>query len=821
MRRPAANVIGANSQISFHVMARSVKTINKPNRMGQFVRFKQRYFGFHCVISDSPTSLIRTGSDFTAFVRTDFQHRRELVSASNGIFGSELVSLRKSLFTVPALMIRGLVAACAAVVLLSGPAALAADDSSKHFEIKAKPLADALMEFGVQSGLTIAAPTTLTAGKRSASVRGDLSPTDALGQLLKGSGLTFARAAGGTMAIQAASSRSPVRTSVVEFSAAGAGAASAAPTRGAPAAAPGPVSCSVEMAPMRDGVKLATEVYRPAGAGKYPVILLRGPYSGYLNNFFNCNQPEPSAMAAQGYVVLQQDVRGTYRSQGTFRPFVQEGDDGYDAVEWAARQPWSTGKVGMMGGSYLGMTQWQAAIKRPPHLVTIVPSIAPTNFDDAWPYQTGVFGQLIVQGWTGGMGRDQLWRKLTAAQTPPAEIAAQIAAYERRYQEAMLASSAQGVPLASNSVFNSELTPWYNIWLSHPTLDSYWQPVNVEDKYPTLSIPVLSLGSFYDLLNLGTNDGFIGMQQHAATPQARATAHLIMAGGGHASGKNNYVGDLTFGVDNDIPKDATVRWFDYWLKGVDNGVMNEPAVKLYVMLPPEQGSVGSGFWVSGSSFPLPGTQTTQYYLGGSHANSVAGRGTLALTPAASPGSDQYRYDPANPAPTIGGDTASALIPGGAFDQRPVEIRPDVLVYTSAALTKPVPVVGNPTVTLTASSSAPRTAFTAKLVDVHPDGYAQNISDGIVQTNPASLNSTATYMIRMNPTATVFKPGHKVRLEISSSNYPRFNVNTNTNELLGTAKELAVAMQTVLWGGATETTLNLPIAPISVPVDATP
>jgi putative CocE/NonD family hydrolase len=755
----------------------------------------------------------------------------ELVSASSGIFGSELVSLRKSLFTVPALMIRGLVAACGAVVLLSGPAALAADDLSKHFEIKAKPLADALMEFGVQAGLTVAAPTSLTAGKRSASVRGDLSPTDALGQLLKGSGLTFARVADGTMAIQAASSGSgPVRTSAVESSlekdltplpllteaAPGAGAASAAPAGGAPAAAPGPVSCSVEMVPMRDGVKLATEVYRPVGAGKYPVILRRGPYSGIMSNFFNCDQPEWAGMAAQGYAVLSQDVRGTYRSQGTFRPIFQEGDDGYDAVEWAARQRWSSGKVGMMGGSYLGMTQWQAAIKRPPHLVTIVPSIALTSFDEAFPYQTGVFGQLLMQSWAGYMGRDQLWRKLTAAQTPPAEIAAQIAAYQRRYQEAILAPSAQGVPLASNSVFNSELTPWYNIWLSHPTMDSYWQPAIVEGKYPTLSIPVLSLGSFYDLCNLGTNDGFIGMQQHAATPRARAAAHLIMAGGGHASGKNNYVGDITFGVDNDIPKDAKVRWFDYWLKGVDNGVMNEPAVKLYVMLPPDQGSVGSGFWVSGDSFPLPGTQTTRYYLGGSHANSVAGGGTLALTPAASPGSDQYRYDPANPAPTIGGDINTDLLPGGAFDQRPVEIRPDVLVYTSAALTKPVPVLGNPTVTLTASSSAPRTAFTAKLVDVHPDGYAQIISDGIVQTDPASPNSTATYTIRMNPTGTVFKPGHQVRLEISSSNYPRFNVNTNTNELLGTAKELALAMQTVLWGGATETTLNLPIAPIAVP-----
>ena len=235
---------------------------------------------------------------------------------------------------------------------------------------------------------------------------------------------------------------------------------------------------------------------------------------------------------------------------------------------------------------------------------------------------------------------------------------------------------------------------------------------------------------------------------------------------------NNYIGDLSFGAENATPEDLSVRWFDYWLKGIDNGVMKEPPVKLYVMLPPDQGSIGGGFWVTGDSYPLPGTKTVRYYLGGKNANTFLGDGVLSLNPSAASGSDCYKYDPANPVPTVGGAwSAGKLLLRGAYDQRPIEMRPDVLVYTSEALTDPVSVVGNISVTLTASSSAPSTAFTAKLVDVHLDGYAQILSNGIIVTPSAAPDTVATYTIQMNPTATIFKPGHRIRLEISSSNYP--------------------------------------------------
>jgi uncharacterized protein len=563
---------------------------------------------------------------------------------------------------------------------------------------------------------------------------------------------------------------------------------------------------------MRDGVRLATEVYRPSRPGRYPVILQRSPYNGVFG-MSNCDNQPSMRLAAAGYVVLLQDVRGTYRSEGQIRPIVGEGDDGYDTVEWAARQSWSTGKVGMIGYSYLGMAQWQAALKKPPHLVTIVPQIAPTRFDSAWPYQTGVFGQLVVQSWTGIVGKDQLWRRLTAAKTPPERVKAELADYEARMQRSLFQPLQARVPLSANPLYNNEMTPWYATWLSHPKLDEYWESTNVEANYPALNLPVLSVGSFYDLFSLGTVDGFAGMQQQAGG-RGRAGARLIMAGGGHAQGKNDYVGDLSFGSGNKVPDDLYVRWFDYWLKGISNGVMDEPAVKVYVMLPPDQGSKGSGFWATGPTFPLPGTVTTPFFIGGGLANSASGAGTLARSQATATGSDTFDFDPAHPVRTLGGNLccSTELMPGGPFDQRSVENRFDVLVYTSAQMTEAMVVIGNPGVTLIAQTTAARTTFTAKLIDVHPDGYAQLITDGIISisTNPATRPSA--YSIKLSPTATVFKPGHRVRLEIASSNYPRFAVSPLTDK----SPVPTIATQTILWGGQSASRLDLPVANIRVP-----
>jgi uncharacterized protein len=593
------------------------------------------------------------------------------------------------------------------------------------------------------------------------------------------------------------------------------------------------VNCSVVKVRMRDGVQLSTEVSRPTKPGKYPVIMMRTAYweagatKGCVNHpYWPVFGPgSRNEVAARGYVVILQEVRGTSRSQGEFQPVIHEAKDGYDAVEWAARQPWSTGKVGMYHGSYHAMVQWQAAIARPPHLVTIVPNMSPTNPDSGWPLgPAGTFPGL-ARAWAGGVSIDQLRRKLIAEGASPERIATELAARAKQVQGAAFAPPAQALPLAGDPIFNS--VPFYRDWLDHPTMDTYWKDATVLDKIPTLSLPVLSLGSWYDAFINGSIDGHVGMQDRAATPEARANARLVIAGAGHAinfggahlrrpehESLGAYIGDITFGAENVVPEDLGIRWFDYWLKGIQNGVMDEPAVKLFVMVPPDQGSVGMGFWVTGSKYPLPGTQTVRYFLGGGSANSMAGGGTLALAP--SKGSDQFRYDPANPVPTIGGVFCCSHSPAGAFDQRPAEMRADVLVYTSEALTKALPVIGDVSVTLKASSTAPSTAFTAKLVDVHPDGYAQIISDGIVVTPAAEPNAEGTYTIRLTSTGTVFKPGHKIRLEISSSSYPQYTVHTNTTDPIATAKNLVVATQTINWAG---TSLNLPVAPVSIPASA--
>ncbi|MDP3675319.1 MAG: CocE/NonD family hydrolase [Novosphingobium sp.] len=594
------------------------------------------------------------------------------------------------------------------------------------------------------------------------------------------------------------------------------------------------VTCSVEKVPMRDGVKLSTEVTRPAKPGKYPVIMMRTPYLGAEASPGCVNHPywplygpgSRSEVAARGYVTILQEVRGTSRSEGEFHPVINEADDGYDAIEWSARQPWSTGKVGMYQGSYHAMVQWQAAIARPPHLVTIIPNMSPTNPDSGWPLgPAGTFPGL-ARMWAGNMSVDLLRRKLRAEGASAERIATESAALAKQVQGAAFAPPAQALPLATDPIFKD--IPFYQEWLKHPTVDAYWKDAAVLDKLPTVSIPVLSVGSWYDVFIRGSIDGYVAMQDRAATPEARANARLVVAGAGHAINfvaanlrrrehetLGAYIGDITFGAENLFPEDLGIRWYDYWLKGIQNGVMDEPAVKLYVMVPPDQGSVGTGFWVTGSKYPLPSTQTVRYYIGGGRANSMTGGGKLALAPSGA-GFDQFRYDPANPVPSIGGTFCCAFSPAGAFDQRPVEMRADVLVYTSEALTKALPVIGEVSVTLKASSTVPSTAFTAKLVDLHPDGYAQIISDGIVVTPATQPNAMGTYTIRLTPTGTVFKPGHKIRLEVSSSSYPQFVVHTNTTDPIATAKNLVVATQTVHWTG---TSLNLPVAPVTIPPSA--
>jgi putative CocE/NonD family hydrolase len=589
------------------------------------------------------------------------------------------------------------------------------------------------------------------------------------------------------------------------------------------------VTCRVEYAPMRDGVRLATEVYRPSEPGRHPVVLTRTPYNRtFLPTGSNCDSASMRFFAAHGYVALNQDVRGMYRSEGRFNPMVQEARDGYDAVEWAAAQPWSTGKVGMYGGSYVGLTQWQAAIQSPPHLAAIVPYITASDYHDNWTYVNGVFDLWFAQSWNQlTFAPETLRRNLLAAGLPRAEVERRVAEWYADSQRALLSSWVWQLPLRSFDGFRG-IAPWYYRWLGHPNYDRFWERLDVERRYQKVKVPVLNIGGWYDIFQVGTVRNFLGMRTEGGTAEARAGTKLIMRASAHAPAPDTpptAVGDVDFGPNNTLNVDAeSLRFYDRYLRGLDNGEQNDPNVRLFVMSPPDSGTTGSGFWVSGPTYPLPGTETQQWRLGSTgHANTASGDGVLSTSQEGSARSDVFLYDPLRPVPTLGGNLCCKgdLLSPGAFDQTPIERRDDVLVYTSAPLDHNMAVIGDTRVRLWARTTARDTDFTAKLVDVHPDGYSQNVLDRIVRAKfrrgsklaPSLITPGRAYeySFDLGNTATLFKPGHRIRLEISSSNFPHYARNLNTGRTDGPESSARLAEQTILHSDRYPSQLDLPVA----------
>jgi putative CocE/NonD family hydrolase len=604
------------------------------------------------------------------------------------------------------------------------------------------------------------------------------------------------------------------------------------------------VTCSVEWAEMRDGTRLATEVYLPDAGGRYPVILQRTPYSrfpGALDFASNCDNPQMQLLASNGYAALNQDVRGRYRSEGVMNAMVQEGEDGYDAVEWAARQPWSTGKVGMIGGSYVGLTQWQPAIRTPPHLAAIAPLITASDYHDHWTYVNGAFDLWFAQSWMLlTFAGEQLIRNLERDGYTPAQVREITAAWIAEGRDEILAPPDEGgwvwqLPLQSFDEYRrtdapyDQLAPYYYDWLAHPTYDAFWAALDVETRYHRVKVPTLNIGWWYDIFQIGTVRNFQYIQEDGGSKAAREGSQLVMWAQCHACPAGTRVGDIEFGPANTVDLDALyVRFFDRWLKGIRNGVDEEPAVRIFVMVPPSRGTTGGGFWVESETFPPKGTKTEKLYLAsGGNANGSGGDGVLVRgsprsAPHARASADRFVYDPAEPVPTRGGNMCCIddLLPSGPFDQSEIEQRGDVLVYTSAPLEKDLTVIGPVRVKLWATSSARDTDFTAKLVDVHHDGYAQNILDRVVRARyrwgsklPPSLiqpGKAYEYTIDLGYTATVFQKGHRIRLEVSSSNFPHYARNQNTTSPVGADTRIEIARQSILHDAKHRSVLELPV-----------
>jgi putative CocE/NonD family hydrolase len=549
-------------------------------------------------------------------------------------------------------------------------------------------------------------------------------------------------------------------------------------------------------ATMRDGVILKADVYRPKADGKFPVLLTRTPYDKQMQLSFAMKA------AARGYVVIAQDTRGRFESAGEWYTFKNESQDGYDTVEWAAALPYANGKVGMFGGSYVGATQYLAAIAHPPHLAGICPDVTAANYHDGWTYQGGAFEQWFDESWTSGLAENTMRRRAEANWAPESSIRV----LPLNDYPALAAPSAEGI------------AKYFTDWLAHPSYDDYWKQISIEDHYSQIQVPVFGTGAWYDIFQGGTLRNYMRLKSEAGSDAAKHGQRLLIYIGGHAGGPQEHkVGAVDFGAKAPFDRDeAMLRWYDWLLKGIANGVEKEKPVKIFVM--------GRNEWRDEDDWPLARAKATRYFLhSAGSANGVAGDGSLSAVSPAAEKADQFIYDPNDPVATIGGPLCCGPLSTGIGpqDQRSVEARSDVLIYTTPAFTQETEVTGPVSLDLYVNTSAVDTDFTGKLVDVWPNGFAQNLTEGILrlryrnsQEKPELANPGETYHVTVDlwSTSNVFLAGHKLRLEISSSNFPRFDRNLNTGEEQARATRMIKATNVIYHDKAHPSALLLPVVP---------
>lgn len=573
-------------------------------------------------------------------------------------------------------------------------------------------------------------------------------------------------------------------------------------------------------AKMRDGVVLRANVYRPAGEGKWPVLLTRLPYGKDFP--LGTASLDPVQVARRGYVVIVQDTRGRFTSGGEWKPFVNEENDGVDTVEWASKLHYSNGSVAMYGGSYFGYTQWITAVNAPPALKTIIPFITWNDPLNGMLFRGGALELGVVGNWQLFMGLDVLVRRY---HTDPQALGQAIYMLVKQ-TDALGSKGYWSLPLKDFApIKEQDIAPPFFETVAHP-MDRDYEDVKkltILGRHEQVKIPTFNIGGWYDIFLADTLSNFKIMREQGSTPEARQSKLLI--GPWVHGGMMNPIGEANFGFAAtaaliDLQIDAMslqVRWFDHWLKGIDTGMMKESPIKLFVM--------GANIWRDEQEWPLARAVNTRYYLH-SHgrANTLNGDGLLSTETPADEAVDQFVYDPANPVMSRGGALLmSPEFPAGVFDQRPTERREDVLVYSTPPLDRDIEVTGPITVHLWATSSAPDTDFVARLVDVYPDGYAMNLTDGIIRARyrgfahgeaPSLIEPEKAYeyTIDLWATSNVFKAGHCIRLDVTSSNFPRWDRNPNTGHALGAGAELAIAHQTILHDADHASYVELPVIP---------
>ena len=557
---------------------------------------------------------------------------------------------------------------------------------------------------------------------------------------------------------------------------------------------------------MRDGTELVASITRPAGDGPFPTILTRTPYDR-TGQRANAEQ-----WARAGYAFVRQDVRGRFDSAGEFYPFRDDPADGHDTIEWIARQPWSSGHVGTTGASHVGTVQYLVAPTRPEHLTAAIPEFAPASVFHYWWRQGGAFRLSFNVAWTMSLAQDNL-----------RHFPARMEALDRDRSQAWVTEqemlrleikplfrqwSAAGFTTIQD-VFGND---WFNEFMAHPDAGDFWQAYDFTTQHHEMETPMLHIGGWYDTFGQGTIDGYVGLSEHAASDHARRSQRLIMGPWKHVNWGEDRVGEIEFGsaLLSVSPFEVRRRWFDRWLRNTGADLDNEAPVQIFVM--------GANTWRAEDAWPLPHVQPAPYYL---HSD-----GSLTRDPPASEPPLTFTYDPRDPVTTLGG-CEWVNYPCGPFDQRPLDDRRDILRFQSAPLEQDLEVTGQVFVHLFASSSARDTDFTAKLIDVHPNGAAYNLCDGILrgryreslgEQTPMEPGEPYEFLIDLWSTSNLFREGHRIRLDISSSNFPRFDANPNTGESplpAGDPGQRAVTAQnSVHFGRDHPSRVVLPVIPSS-------
>lgn len=554
--------------------------------------------------------------------------------------------------------------------------------------------------------------------------------------------------------------------------------------------------------PLRDGIHLSADLFLPKGGGRFPTLFLRTPYESLLQMHIEW----AIWWAKRGYAVVIQDCRGRFESEGVFYAYRDDGPDGHDSLTWIAEQPWCNGRIGTSGRSYGGLFQWQLAPYRSPHLTAMAPQVIMGDYFRDYHRVGGAVQWLLTIGAAITFSTNVAFIQ---------QGAAHLFGNQHFYRHLPL--------ITADEVAIGRPIPFYRDWLEHEFYDDYWRALNTEEKLDQIAVPVYQQAAWYDPYAEAMLRMWTGLRERAFSPRARQNQKIYVIPWTHHLPEGSRLGDLDFGPQGAVDlKQEDLRWFDYWLKGIDTGIMAEPPLRLFVM--------GANRWRNEQEWPLARTLWTSYYLhSNGKANTLYGDGVLSPALPTNEPADKYSYDPNDPVPTLGGNNstwtwmkfARDQVYPGPLDQRPIERRDDVLVYTSAPLEAPLEVTGPLTVTLYAASSARDTDFTAKLVDVYPDGRAIHLAEGIMRARHRHSMERAEllepgevteYQIQLAPTSNVFGKGHCLRVEISSSNFPRFDRNLNTGEPIATGTRMQIAQQTVLHTQMYPSHILLPIIP---------